>query len=433
MCENLMDLPNELLFIILSFLSQRDLLSVRLIDVLMSKLSAGSIIERVYFAPRIERIQLFQNIAQSPVFSKSVRELVYDTRLFTVGMVNDEAIYNERFFQQHPLLNFLGRYYSEVELQEGLQRSRAVYSSQLNQQRKLLRNHSDRKMLLHGLKKMPGIERLLIADSFEPQQSTFTRKDHEWYRASCIQEFGGVLLPSSSPLSHHIPGHINTLDWNADRSQKLDDHIWNSFASAGIRLKALHLGSENTLLPLEVFDLSPSASVALSTVCSRLERLQISLRMKVMPASANQTHHTTQAKSLERTRYQLLQFLRSLRNLEELSIGQYLRDCVAWVPACMDQMWPHLALIDLNRVKISLEDYKKFGCNHKDSLRGVTLRHVEVIGGTWHDLFEWFGKNLSIDRLHVNGLTPKNGTRRPADLAFGKVGLGTAIEKSVPP
>lgn len=37
---------------------------------------------RVYSAPRKFEIERFSNIAQHPVFSKTMKELVYDARLF---------------------------------------------------------------------------------------------------------------------------------------------------------------------------------------------------------------------------------------------------------------------------------------------------------------------------------------------------------------
>ena len=46
---------------------------------------------RVYFAPRKFEIERFRNIAQHPVFSKSIKELVYDARLFREEYQEAEA------------------------------------------------------------------------------------------------------------------------------------------------------------------------------------------------------------------------------------------------------------------------------------------------------------------------------------------------------
>ena len=53
----------------------------------------------------------------------------------------------------------------------------------------------------------------------------------------------------------------------------------------------------------------------------------------------------------------------------------------------------------------------------KKTLRDIRLTNVELIDGSWADLFSWSARNLSIDRLSLENLSTRPGTAHMLDFA----------------
>ena len=360
----LMSLPNELLLIMIESLPKSDLISVRLTFAFLSRLSARFFSQRVYFALRKARIEGFRNIAQHPVLCRDVRELVYDAGLFDSELAHDTLKYEEDYFDLnchtcldcHTYLDchkFLlaSKNFTAVDYGEML-RSQASYVTHLIDQEAIVRKKGDLSALATGLKNMPRIERLSIEIFIE--WLFFRRRKN----AGCLER---ALKPSWNFCTRHISESKPC--WRSDIAEKLNDDFWDTFASAGIKLKQLNFGSDFIQLPLEAFDLSSNGLAALNSVCPDLRRLHLSLNMEPHIHSEN-SQTNADLKRLDRARYQLSQFLKSLKTLQEFSISMNIYWTTGWEKVVMDQFWPHLTVLILSNVEMIPEIFEK---NHSPS------------------------------------------------------------------
>ncbi|KAL8923351.1 MAG: hypothetical protein Q9208_004621 [Pyrenodesmia sp. 3 TL-2023] len=78
-----MDLPNELLVLVLGYLSNQDLKHTRLACKRLSSLSDYHFdLDTVYLSPRSKDMEVFDGITQHPFFSKRVKHVIYDSAQF---------------------------------------------------------------------------------------------------------------------------------------------------------------------------------------------------------------------------------------------------------------------------------------------------------------------------------------------------------------
>lgn len=73
-------LPHELSDIVLRLLLPQDIKKLRLTNRKYHDLSSHLLIETAYFALRPKTLAVFNEIVEHPIFSRSVTEIVYDTR-----------------------------------------------------------------------------------------------------------------------------------------------------------------------------------------------------------------------------------------------------------------------------------------------------------------------------------------------------------------
>lgn len=87
-------IPQELLCRIYSFLTPISIQQTRLLNKLHHRISSPYLIPRVYWALRPQTIEVFKKIVAHPVFSKGVKEIVYDASYFAEDY-NDDDNYQE--------------------------------------------------------------------------------------------------------------------------------------------------------------------------------------------------------------------------------------------------------------------------------------------------------------------------------------------------
>lgn len=88
----LQDLPDELLTTILSYLPKLDLKEARLTCVRWSNIGVEGLFQRVYFAPRKDVMQRFADVTGHPIFSRTIKEVVYDGTLFQSRLINEQTL-----------------------------------------------------------------------------------------------------------------------------------------------------------------------------------------------------------------------------------------------------------------------------------------------------------------------------------------------------
>ncbi|KAL9013312.1 MAG: hypothetical protein Q9173_001984 [Seirophora scorigena] len=77
-----MDLPNELILVVLAHLPQKDLKQVRLVCKELASLGGQRLIGTIHISPRDEDMDVFDSITRHPHLSKSVKNLFFDTAQF---------------------------------------------------------------------------------------------------------------------------------------------------------------------------------------------------------------------------------------------------------------------------------------------------------------------------------------------------------------
>ncbi|KAL8727992.1 MAG: hypothetical protein Q9181_005496 [Wetmoreana brouardii] len=84
-----MDLPPELILMILSYLRKDDLKRARRVSRKLASLGAQRLIQRLYISPRTKDMDVFDAVTQHPELRKSVKHLVYDTAHFVHYDIHD--------------------------------------------------------------------------------------------------------------------------------------------------------------------------------------------------------------------------------------------------------------------------------------------------------------------------------------------------------
>ena len=247
MAPNMLDLPDELLIEILQYLPKTDLKSARLSSSWLGAIGASMLFHRVYFAPRKFEIERFRNIAQHPVFSKTIKELVYDARLFREEYQETEAylamLSRQTRSSRDPLridLSGLGRYSDCVE-----------------EQAHILDNKLDYHALLADLGRM-SIQCLTIQDVFHNHdQIPLHLSEHTWYDEQCQLRFPKFLPSKWSEFP--LPNEWNyqaagVFTWDCRGLA----HLFHAFSEHCTSIHELHIGTQRSKAPL-------APQVALST------------------------------------------------------------------------------------------------------------------------------------------------------------------------
>lgn len=202
MSTHLLDLPDEVVAKVFTWLSKVNSKSARLTCRRLSNVGAEFLIQRVYFAPRKAVMERFAAIAEHPVFSKYVTEVVYDARLFSQYMqiflvyaanlakLNQSSGAN--LINQDRLIK--GTDYKPVEAQKCYNRYKGLYIAQQT----VLEESLDLQNLSFNLPRLPKKMQVSVADTFSPSDNASFRScdDHTWYEEMCVQEIGSTEMPS---------------------------------------------------------------------------------------------------------------------------------------------------------------------------------------------------------------------------------------------
>ena len=400
----LTDLPNELLELIFNSLSQRDSLNARQLTKHMYGMITPKTFKRVYFALRKKRLAILKDICKSPGAKKSVKTLVFDTRLFDPQVADRMAysVYDDRpnHFDQSHQHGLAGPYVS-------------LYTDQFDKHR----YGSSWRALSRAFKKLPKIETLIIGVDFERTELIFPQQDHTWYRDSCLKEFEGADLPT---VGDFFPSRLSLVPWWHDDYSKSDlscifnSSFWRKCASTKIRLKELQLGSGGVPVPHDIFCLSKSGFNALCTVASGLERLGIYYHLGAEDLFSQSSPAAAYRARREQAHDTMLKLLVSLVNLQQLSFranpwqqNAQVRPTLSRIVFCrltLSRDWTALVHINLEGVDVDLENFKMMGSCCRETLRDIRLT-VSALSSkskiSWIKISEWVRENLILDRLYL--------------------------------
>ena len=184
--------PNELLEKILSLVTKPDLKSARLVCLRWRDVGAKFLFQRVYIAPRKGPVTLLENITSHPVFSKSIKEVVYDGRLFEEDLL-DEVRYRDRLREAHDA-------YCEWEesaldkITNGYRSSYCNFKALYHEQQDILRSFTEHHILHDRLARLPNVVKVVITDVFMDDLPA-RLCDHYCFNDSLSKELGRSFTP----------------------------------------------------------------------------------------------------------------------------------------------------------------------------------------------------------------------------------------------
>lgn len=400
----LTDLPAEALAKILKILPKPDLKSVRLCSTRLSAIAASMLFDRVYFAPRKFEMERFRNIAQHPLFSKNIKELVYDGRLYCEEYRNLE-LYTEMIYWQKcdgqpgDDKNRVKPYLDPLDLEH--------YSSCVDEQEYILNEKTDYDALLAGLEQMP-IRRLTVQGEFKENEwrVSIHNTEHLWYRTmsdlsfySRHDERDDLPSPVFSPSSWSECRKWLPWESRFPRNRRWDcrglAHLFTAVSERCHNIDELHIGTENSLVPMNLFHPSNGIINHIDRLAPRLACLKL----------ASKQYETDIREDIGVALSRLTNLMQQAKQLRTLSLSintdeqQSRRIFDGW------GTWSHLSLLDLGHFRTFEDDLAAAVVSQKDSLTELGIRCIELeVPGSWERLGDEIGRCLRLCKITIDDL-----------------------------
>ena len=405
MLYRLTDLPAEVLAKILKILPKHDLKSVRLSSTRLSAIAASMLFDRVYFAPRKLEMERFGNIAQHPLFSKNIKELVYDGRLYCEEYrkpeVYTEMIYWQKYNGQpfDGIQDTLKRQLDPLDLEH--------YSSCVDEQEYILNEKTDYDALLAGLEQMP-IRRLTVQDEFSESwpRVSIHNTEHLWYSTmsnlsfySYHDERDDLPSPIFSPSSWNECRWRLPWESRLPRNRRWDcrglAHLFTAVSERCHNIDELHIGTENSLVPMNLFHPSSGIINHIDRLAPRLACLKL----------ASRQYETDMREDIDVALSRLTNLMQQAKQLRTLSLSmntneqQSRRIFHGW------GTWSHLSLLDLGHFRAFQDDLAAAIVSQKDSLIELGIRRIELKEpGLWERLGDEIGQCLRLRKITIDDL-----------------------------
>ena len=391
------DLPLELLIEVLRELDTTSKKKARLTCRQWAGAGANCLSHRVYYAPRQDRIDIFNSITENTTFAANFTELVYDARLFCHRVLEDPQYrsYYQGGFPQSPdegkEFKFISRMDEEYLWSAGvsryrwekanlpviegkLRKSREQYASCLRRQTSILGTGQDFDTLCMGMKRLPNLQKISILDSFEDAVdiSPFNSTQHQWYREWSTAQFTGIVEPSKL----------------TDLRQK---RFWD-FRGIQNLCKAVSLYApkvQNLILGCELGNMStaryskPNVRGMMKNIVPRLRKFKVDCE-----TSYYETVDEQWSKDIASLLYE----------------GQQLNEMTIFLDRSMTLKgkWPQLRVLEFGWGHLDLPILKAFSQFHADVLRELTLDGVELRGKhSWEEVAEEIDQYWKLNLLSL--------------------------------
>ena len=403
MLYHLTDLPPEVLAKIIKILPKHDLKSVRLSSTRLSAIAASMLFERVYFAPRKFQMERFRDIAQHPLFSKNVKELVYDGRLYCEDNLKPDVYAEMIYFQKYRGFPTDRMYEANKPDPQDLEH----YSSCFDEQEYILKEKTDYDALLAGLEQMP-IRRLTVQDEFgeNERRVSIHNTKHLWYRKMSDLSFplfhderdefpSPIFEPSSWNEGHWWRPGESRRPRNRPWDCRGLTHLFTAVSERCHNINELHIGTENSMVPMNFFH--PS-----SGIINHIDRLAPRFACFKL---ASMQYRTDKREDIDVALSRLTNFMQQAKHLRTLSLSmntdeqQSRRIFDGW------DTRSHLSLLDLGHFRASQDDLVAAIVSQKDSLTELGIRRIELEKpGSWERLGDDIGQCLRLRKITIDDL-----------------------------
>ena len=454
------DIPNEILSEILEHLESEPLKNARLTCRHWANAGAGKLFQRIYFAPHEEIMNVFTYITSDPTFAANITELVYDARLFWKFWTHPYAYSEACIIAQNSLawgdihegyetsmydLLAVPGFGRSLEAQDGpearlekVAESHGEYIERFKHQKETLDSGLDFEVLCQGLKKLPNLRMVSVFDCF--CWPTDFRDVHElmpyWYELWSADIWGDILPPMSKDLCSRMVENIEEEEAENIVDNPLDGCVGDLRGIANC-LKAvalhstgmthLHYGSQLSNLPFVTLN-----DITIATNLENIARNLTCLKLDISASRNGQGERVVKAdveavSALGR----ILEQAQNLRSFSASSSAGY----HASQQISGKQVWPYLSLLELGELPMRVETLKNLCQQHKNTLRELRLRNIDldIERGleTWNDVGKALEGILKLRKLSLLGLYSLASMNHPGSpsphdwtLAFGHQVMG---------
>ena len=397
------DLPFELLIEVLRRLDKTSSKTSRLTCRLWAEAGTHGLSHRVYYAPRHDRIDIFNSIPEGMPFAARFTELVYDARLFSRAVLGDghPQTYYWKGFLDLGDKDVLGPpdLGDDQDFGERLLKSHKQYASCLRRQTSILESGKDWDILCLAMRRLPNLRQLSILDRFDDviDISPFISTQHQWYRGWSTRQFKRIVAPSKL-------GDI--------RQNRVWDFrgIENLFKAASLyapKLQNLILGCDPGNFSTTIYG-KPNTTSLKENIIPRLRKFKVDCDTPFYEDLAAQWSKD------------ITSLLYEGQHLEEMSL--YLHRSMT-----LKGKWPRLRILEFSNGYLDLPTLKAFSQFHAAVLRELTLHDIELRGNhSWEEVAEEIGQYWNLDLLSLNCISdrtnPKEqirGLRRLEPIARG--------------
>lgn len=421
----LQDLPDELLTTILSYLLKLDLKEARLTCVRWSNIGVEGLFQRVYFAPRKDVMQRFADVTGHPIFSRTIKEVVYDGTLFQSRLINEQTFrkHYEDFVQlpeddrqalgiatsgtSRKLRNFVAMVSSMFpkfwRTHEELQATRTAasigdqdrnqdmlrefgkYKDFLAEQEEILSDGRDYNILCAGLRRMPQVTRVSLLYRFDfPDYIPRSETSHDWYQ----EQWLSICTPVVWPLPWDDRSNIYLNDTPEDRDWDCRGirHFFQAVSKHCNSVKELQIGSSAAKAPLTMFHPSWANTYFLRPIIQNLTSLEIfcSDDQRADPEMTYQKVANLTDILLDSSRLEV--FSMSLRTW-----------FMEWIDVIRRPLRPNLKILDLGNLYVSPLDLLAVIQGSQLTLKEFRLRTIWLDSEkSWSVLADKLGQHLQL-------------------------------------
>ena len=438
MTNQLDKLPSELLMEVLSWLPKVDLKQARLSCHRLRNAGDRWLFQRLYFAPREMTMDVFNQIAANPAFSRYITELIYDGRLFQQQFLEPEMYYRAHNLyvrakgeeRERALLADCER--AEKEIRRDMRdikrtgsapsereqaalkalrqrtyhgrvfKSMKQYVQFYIQQENILDTGRDKNMLLAGMKQMPNIYKLSIIDHFAKADHP-SGVEHSWYKKRSRKGFGCSLAPMGWPARYRNGFRMESDDEFRQSHQPWDCrgivNILKAAATHNSKIDKLEFGLRTATAPTRILHVLFNDQISICNMARGLRYMVLHLSPAWFGADFNHYLSSDEVSCLQ-------SMLQQSKELISLDFDVPLLDDV-WKDVFSGLYFPRLITLQLGRLScwtptplIGMLE------RHKASLRELSICGAKLNAeeGSWEDVAQRLGHSLNLRYVLLSGL-----------------------------
>ena len=390
----LQDFPNELLEWILCRLPKTDLKSARLVCLRWSDVGAKFLFHRVYIAPRKGPMAILLKVASHPVFSLSIKEVVYDGRLFEKDLL-DEVKYRDNLRDAHD-------YWAEELGETGMNNITKGYESSFrnfktlyNEQQDILHSFVEHRVLHDILAKLPNVVKVVITDIFIDDLPT-RPCDHYCFNDALSKELGRSFTPIGwTYLRVRGIDRVRMEEREAPLDCRGISCLIHAMSLHTPRIAELQLGTHTfangDTLPL----LEPTVILEhIQTVIPRLRSLKLDCQFNQSGSAHTRDRVTDLATAVAKS-----------TNLEVLACSD-IAVIRHWWKMSRGPIWPCLRTLHVGDITILPRDLMSLFMAAEQTLREVKLRYIKFLGpDSWEAIGDSIGSCLRVPYFGLNWVT----------------------------